>query len=110
MYRGEVTGCEEIRIPEQSKCEALESGIRNPGRGICPWNPLYGIQNSQISIESRIHFCGTREFGIRSQDPRSPIWDPEFMAWNLESESHLGFPYIGRERGTSRRTNTMPFN
>ena len=49
-------------------------GIRNPERGV--GNPLYGIQNSQISMESRIHFCGTSKFGICNQ--QLGIWDPLF--------------------------------
>ena len=59
--------------------------------------PLYVIQNSQILMESMIHFGGTSErFGIRNprlriRDPGSGIRDPGSKGWDLESESHLDF-------------------
>ena len=39
-------------------------GIRDPERGIR--NPLNGILSPRISMQSRIHFGGTSEFGIRN--------------------------------------------
>ena len=66
-------GCEGIGILESSKCETLKSGN-------CP---EHGIWNPQISMECRIHFRGTREFGIWNL--RLGIRDPLFGTWNLRA-------------------------
>ena len=60
-----------FRIPESSKCEALESGIH--------------------CMESRIHTFRWNPGSISVQpvSARPRIRDPESTGWDLESEGHL---------------------
>ena len=74
---------------ESSKL-TLGYGSWNPERGIR--NPLCGILNLRISMESTIHFGqfdGIRGFGIRNprfgiRNPESRIRDPQSRGWDLE--------------------------
>ena len=89
-----VARCEGIRIPESSKCEALESRIQNVESGIhCMESRIHrrrwnagSILVGPVSLESGIHHSGSGMHYSRSG------------IHGLESgiQGPLGFLYIGR--------------